>query len=115
MMLMALLGAVAVLAGGGYVLDRVVRRGAAPAAEPPPDAPAVADGPGRGAGGYTVLGGERRDRPRPPIPGPVLARVRELLALGRGVEAVRIMRDGTGMDLRQAQEAVDDVRAGRVG
>ncbi|WP_017538187.1 hypothetical protein [Nocardiopsis halophila] len=117
LMVLALLGALAVLGGGGLVLDRLLREG-----ERRDGPPAVADGAhvadgAAGEGGYTVLEGAegRRAEERPAVPGATLARVRELLALGRGVEAVRVMRDETGMDQRTARDAVEDVRRGRLG
>ncbi|MDA2810744.1 hypothetical protein O4J56_08870 [Nocardiopsis sp. RSe5-2] len=119
LMVLALLGALVVLGGGGLVLDRLLRE--VEGRRGPPRAAAVetgASGPaGPGEGGYSVLEGAERDgaRDSPSVPAPTLARVRELLALGRGVEAVRVMRDETGMDQSAARDAVEDVRRGRLG
>lgn len=118
-MVLALLGALVVLGGGGLVLDRLLRevegRRGPPRGDGGPGAPGDRVGPGEG--GYTVLEGADREggRASPDVPAPTLARVRELLALGRGVEAVRVMRDETGMDQHTARDAVEDVRRGRLG
>ncbi|MDA2806990.1 hypothetical protein [Nocardiopsis suaedae] len=119
LMVLALLGALAVLGGGGMVLDRLLRevegrRGPPQAADGEPAGPGSV---GPGEGGYSVLEESTGDgtRASPGVPAPTLARVRELLALGRGVEAVRVMRDETGMDQDSARDAVEDVWRGRLG
>lgn len=116
LMVLALLGALVVLGGGGLVLDRLLRE--LDGRRGPPAAGPGASGPvGSGEGGYTVLEGAEWDGAHAPplVPAPTLARVRELLALGRGVEAVRVMRDETGMDQNAARDAVEHVRRGRLG
>lgn len=99
-MLVALVGAVLVLAGGSYALRRVI---AAVAARLEADeAPAPVDpGPPAQVGGYV---------PAPRVPGelpPQLrARVADLVALGRSEEAVRLVRDRLDGDEDRARGIV---------
>ncbi|CAM3658311.1 hypothetical protein NOGI109294_07790 [Nocardiopsis gilva] len=109
-MLVALLGAVGVLGLGVWVMGRLgPGEGEVPSG---PQRPAVPE-PGAPVGGYTLVsaadGGDAAEADEP-VPAQTVARVRELLALGRGVEAVRVMRDETGMDQRRSREVVDRLR-----
>jgi ribosomal protein L7/L12 len=48
----------------------------------------------------------------PPKPSPeVLAEVRALLAAGSKIEAIKLLREATGMDLKAAKEAVEALEA----
>ncbi|MFL1377233.1 MULTISPECIES: hypothetical protein [unclassified Nocardiopsis] len=100
-MLVALVGAVLVLAGGSYALRRVIAAVAARLeADEAPPAP-VGPGPAAQVGGYV---------PAPRVPGelpPQLrARVANLVALGRSDEAVRLVRDRLDGDEDQARGIV---------
>jgi ribosomal protein L7/L12 len=49
-----------------------------------------------------------------PAPSPeVLARVQAALAAGKTIEAIKLMREGTGLDLKAAKEAVERIAGGR--
>lgn len=99
-MLVALLGAVLVLAGGSYALRRVLDR--------PKRSPEVGGGatitPLSHVGGYV---------PAPRVPeelsSSLCTRVRDLVALGRREEAVRLVRDRVGGDERRARRIVADL------
>ncbi|WP_306367276.1 hypothetical protein [Nocardiopsis sp. CC223A] len=99
-MLVALVGAVLVLAGGSYALRRVISAVTARLAAD--EAPAPVDpGPEAQIGGYV---------PAPRVPGelpPQLrARVADLVALGRSEEAVRLVRDRLDGDEGRARGIV---------
>lgn len=99
-MLVALLGAVLVLAGGSYTLRRVL------------DRPKSSPGAGGGAtitplthvGGYVPA-------PRAPeeLPSSLRTRVRDLVALGRREEAVRLVRERVDGDDERARRIVADL------
>ncbi|CAM3781470.1 Ribosomal protein L7/L12 C-terminal domain-containing protein [Nocardiopsis rhodophaea] len=109
-MLVALLAAVGVLGLGVWVMGRFVPGdGEVPPGVPRPAVPE----PGAPVGGYTLVraadGGDAAEADVP-VPARTVARVRELLALGREIEAVRVLRDAAGMDERRARETVDRLR-----
>lgn len=99
-MLLALVGAVLVLAGGSYALRRVIA-----AVTPRPEADGapvpVEPGPDAQVGGYV---------PAPRVPGELPPRLRaraiDLVALGRSEEAVRLVRDRLDGDEEQARGIV---------
>ncbi|MBV2365783.1 hypothetical protein [Streptomonospora nanhaiensis] len=109
MMLLALLGAVAVLGLGSWVTGRLRRSGGAVDDGGAP-APAVeAAGAVPPAGGYTLL--EEPGAPAVPLSAEDVERVRALLAQGRGNEAVGAVRDATGADEERAAHIVRRIRA----
>ena len=99
-MLFALMGAVVVLGGGSYALRRVLAhmeaRVAVAEPEPPPR-----DEPDPHVGGYVPA---RRDSDE--LPDDLRARVRNLVALGRTDEAVRVVRTRLGGDEARARGIV---------
>ncbi|CAL9462803.1 hypothetical protein SUDANB121_02686 [Nocardiopsis dassonvillei] len=102
-MLLALVGAVVVLAGGSYALRRVI--GAVAARLEADEAPApVEPAPDPQVGGYV---------PAPRAPGELPARLRaraaNLVALGRTEEAVRLVRDRLDGDEEQARGIVAEL------
>lgn len=103
-MLFALMGAVVVLGGGSYALRRVLAhleaRVAMAEPEPPPRG-----GPGTHAGGH-VGGYVPAQRDPDELPAELRARVRNLVALGRTDEAVRVVRASLGGDERRARGVV---------
>lgn len=54
----------------------------------------------------------RRPKPDPEVSADTLAKARELVALGRPVQAVKVVRDETGASLRQAKAVVDGLSQG---
>ncbi|MDA0563583.1 hypothetical protein LG943_04440 [Streptomonospora sp. S1-112] len=108
MMLLALLGAVAVLGLGTWVTARL-RGSAAAVEEGGAAAPAVEAGAVPPPGGYTLL--EEPGAPAVPLSADALERVRALLAEGRGNEAVGAVRDATGADEEGAERIVRRIRA----
>lgn len=52
---------------------------------------------------------------RPTRPGPeLLAEVRDQLGRGRKIQAIKTLREGTNMSLKQAKDAVDAMQYGRL-
>ncbi|MFF3665594.1 ribosomal protein L7/L12 [Microtetraspora malaysiensis] len=49
----------------------------------------------------------------PPIPRDLQERVRELCAEGKKIHAIKALRDGTGLSLKEAKDVVDALDAGR--
>ncbi|MBB6174981.1 hypothetical protein HNR23_005041 [Nocardiopsis mwathae] len=99
LMIAALLAAVAVLGMGAFLLGRLAPGGREAACEP--GRPAVPR-PRPPVGGYTLVDGADEAA--------ALERARELLALGREAEAVRVLRDAAGLDDRQAHDTVARLR-----
>ncbi len=101
-MLFALSGALLVLGGGSYTLRRILARmdGAAAAVESPVPEPPMEPEPESQVGGYVPASQEPDG-----LPPSLCARVRDLVALGRGEEAVRMVRERVD---------VDEVRARRI-
>ena len=109
-MLFALMGAVVVLGGGTYALRRVIAHMEARVAmaEPePPPRPAPEPMPGSHVGGYVPAPREPDD-----IPYELRSRVRNLVALGRRDEAVRMVRERLGADERRARGVVRRLEGG---
>ncbi|MFD6949719.1 MULTISPECIES: hypothetical protein [unclassified Nocardiopsis] len=100
-MLFALSGALLVLGGGSYVLRWVLTRadGPATATESPVPEPPVEPVPQ--VGGYVPALREPGG-----LPPSLCARVRELVALGRGEEAVRTVRGRIDVDEARARGIV---------
>lgn len=121
LMVLALLAAVAVLGAGVYLTSRLPRGGLEEGSAE--RAPRVAGSPGDAdadastvTGGYTLLAPDAAEvDPDLRVPREVIARVRELLALGRGIEAVRVVRDETGTDLERARDVVARIHGGQIG
>ncbi|GAA1752454.1 MULTISPECIES: hypothetical protein [Streptomonospora] len=107
LMVLAMLGALAVLGLGSWVSAHV-RRGRREI-EPGGDAPEAAAPDEAPAGGYTLLEGAE-ERAAGELTGDALARVRGLLAEGRGNEAVGAVRDATGCGALRAEEIVAGLR-----
>lgn len=114
LMLIALLGALMVIAAGMVVVRWGTRVRDADAPEPEPAAePTEPELPGvsGGVGGYWPFPPEAGPGERgPQLPPQTLSRVRGLLASDRGGEAVEVIRRETGMDLHRAREAVETIR-----
>ncbi|MUL41826.1 hypothetical protein FZ103_11680 [Streptomonospora sp. PA3] len=109
LMVLALLGALAVLGAGAWVAAQL--RGRYQETEPGGAAPAVAASAESPAGGYTLLDAAGGDADAvPALPEDTLGRVRGLLAEGRGNEAIGAVRDATGCDARRAEEIVAEIR-----
>lgn len=121
-MLLALLGALAVLGGGSYLVGRIQHyvdgeRSQSPQTAVPEEereAAAGEAGPVPQAGGYAVLAPPQGEASSE-LSGAVVTRVRNLLALGEGEEAVEIVRDSTGADRDRAREIVAGIGDGRIG
>ncbi|QBI56098.1 hypothetical protein EKD16_21715 [Streptomonospora litoralis] len=109
-MLLALLGALAVLGLGTWVAAQVRRSygdlepgGAAPAAATSAEPP---------AGGYTLI--DAAESPDgPPLPAETLAHVCGLIERGRENEAAGAVRDATGCGTHRAEEIVAEIRRSR--
>lgn len=99
-MLFALMGAVVVLGGGSYALRRVLAYMEARVAVAEPEPPPKFD-PGPHVGGYVPA---QRDPDE--LPAELRARVRDLVALGRADEAVRVVRNRLGGDEDRARGVV---------
>ncbi|MGW5876271.1 hypothetical protein ACWFMI_06930 [Nocardiopsis terrae] len=99
-MLFALMGAVIVLGGGSYALRRVLAHmeERVPVAEPEPPPEPVSDSQ---VGGYVPA-----PRDSDELPEELRTRVRNLLALGREDEAVRLIRTRLDGDEGRARRAV---------
>ncbi|MFB8762904.1 hypothetical protein [Nocardiopsis alba] len=99
-MLFALMGAVVVLAGGSYVLREVLARmeprSAVAEPEPPP-----AEVPRPHVGGYVPV-----DREVDELPSGLRERARNLVALDRADEAVRLLRPHLDGDEERARRAL---------
>ncbi|MFE9244205.1 hypothetical protein [Nocardiopsis sp. NPDC006938] len=124
-MLFALLGAVVVLGGGSYALRGVLAHMEARAEVPEPKPPPRAV-PDPHVGGYVPVRGGADARPAPSagapdtgpddrpgngppsdaLPGDLRARVRDLVALDRTDDAVRMVRERLGGDERRARGLV---------
>ncbi len=103
-MLFALMGAVIVLGSGSFALRRVLAHMEARAAVAEPEPPPGAD-PGATADGH-VGGYVPAQRDADELPAELLARVRNLVALGRTDEAVRVVRSRLGGDEGRARGVV---------
>ncbi|WP_017588263.1 hypothetical protein [Nocardiopsis ganjiahuensis] len=103
-MLFALMGAVVVLGVGSYALRRVLAHMEARVAVAEPEPPPRAD-PGVNADGH-VGGYVPAQRHPDELPAELLARVRNLVALGRTDEAVRVVRARLGGDEVRARGVV---------
>ncbi|WP_046468591.1 hypothetical protein [Allosalinactinospora lopnorensis] len=114
LMLLALIGAVAVLGLGALVMDRL-RQGSGPRQvdwpQRPP--PATENGPTQ-VGGYTLLSGAVAEEPPPLLPEATVARVRQLVAEGQELDAIRFVQAQTGVDVQRAREVVAWIRDGRL-
>ncbi|GAA1104950.1 hypothetical protein [Nocardiopsis metallicus] len=99
-MLFALMGAVIVLGGGSYALRRVLAHMEARVAVAEPEPPPRAEH-GNHVGGYVPI---QRDPDE--LPAEVLSRARNLVALGRADEAVRLVRTRLGGDENRARLVV---------
>ncbi|GAA4904971.1 hypothetical protein [Streptomonospora salina] len=108
LMVLALLGALAVLGTGAWVAGQL-RRGDQDV-EPGAGASALAAPADPPAGGYTLLEGGQ-DRSGSALSDDTLARVRGLLDEGRGNEAAGAVRDATGCGERRAEEIVAEIRS----
>ncbi|MDA8369009.1 MAG: hypothetical protein M0026_03980 [Nocardiopsaceae bacterium] len=109
LMVLALLGAMAVLGLGAWTMGRLQQGREAVGSDTP--APAVEEGPS--IGGYSPAPEVEPGTSRPhrlEIPAGTLARVRELLALGRGAEAERVLCEEAGMDPDRARAVVERIR-----
>ncbi|NYH53224.1 hypothetical protein HNR06_002813 [Nocardiopsis arvandica] len=99
-MLFALSGALLVLGGGSYALRWILaRRNGTAAADLPVPEPQVEPEPQ--VGGYVPA-----PRESDGLPPATCARVRDLVALDRGEEAVRMVRDRVGVDETRARRIV---------
>ncbi len=100
-MLFALMGAVVVVGGGSYALRRVLAHMDARLETAEPEPPPSVEPDPQHVGGYVPVQGDPGD-----LPAELRARVRNLIALGRTDDAVRVVRTRLGGDEAGARGVV---------